>query len=101
MAEKRLYRIEGLAYAWAETWVQAIKAVQIEASLHDMTFEAYETTSADAADWRDVIPYGGEGNLTCAQLLQAQEKAQRAAELATFVDANQLPLGCGEGGVTI
>ena len=87
MADKRLYRVEGLAYAWAVTGAQGICAVQFEASLHDMTFEACETTSVDA-DWWDAIPYGGPEGRTCAQLLQAQREALAAAT----PDPNQIRL---------
>ena len=91
MAEKWLFEIEGRAYAYAETEAKAIRAVQDEASLHDIPFEASKTSSVDE-DWADAIPYGGDDNRTCGQIQQAQREARDAAELAATPDPNQLAL---------
>ena len=93
MAEKRLFEIEARAYAYAETEAKAIRALQFEASLHDMTFEASETSSVDA-DWWDAIPYGGEDNRTCAQLLQAQEESHMSEDSPSYS-----PPSPGEGSI--
>ena len=73
MADKRLYRLEMLVYAWAENAEAAVEVVEEQLGpLDDYTVRIHETDAVHET-WRDVHPYGGPEGRTCAQLLQGQK----------------------------
>ena len=68
---KRLYRVEILLYAWAEDADAAQEVVEEQLGpLDEYTVRIQETDAVDET-WRDTYPFGGRGDQTCAQLLQA------------------------------
>ena len=92
---RRLYRVVAVGYAWAASPDEAQEVIETEASLSDLLLSCAEAEAIEP-EWEECEPYGADDDRTCAELLQAQREAPHAAELATFVDANQLPLGGAE-----
>ena len=101
MAEKRLYRIELLVYAWADKAEAAQDVVEEQLGPLDDHILRIQATDEVDESWADTYPYGGPEGRTCAQLLHAQEEAQHAAEEVASVDANQLPLGVEAMGIDV
>ncbi len=70
---KHLYEIEARWYVLAEDEVEA-QDIRPD-SLADVSVFAIEANIVDA-DWWDAIPYNGDDDKTCGQILQAQKEVE-------------------------
>ncbi len=73
---KRLYRIDVTYYVMAESREEAQMVrpdFGIEEALSDASIE--ETLSVSSS-WRDAIPFGGDDDRTCGEILEAQGKGE-------------------------
>ena len=81
---KKLYEVEIKVYVMAE---DAEEAAQIAVTdCQDTEAEAFLANSVDS-EWFDVIPYGGDDDTTCGEIL----KSQRAAQQSHPADVEERP----------